>query len=74
MQKRLVVLTDGCSEPITAKTAGSVIRYGHDKVIALLDTTQPLELRGIDDRDLFACQFDIPMNGISQNNSAAAKR
>ena len=57
MQKRLVVLTDGCSEPITAKTAVSVIRYGHDKVIALLDTTQP----GKTSQELLGIGGDIPV-------------
>jgi uncharacterized NAD-dependent epimerase/dehydratase family protein len=41
MSRRVVILTDGYSEPITAKTAASVIRYGRDEVVALLDSTQP---------------------------------
>jgi uncharacterized NAD-dependent epimerase/dehydratase family protein len=57
MQKRLVVLTDGYSEPITAKTAVSVIRYGHDKVIALLDTTQP----GKTSQELLGIGGNIPV-------------
>ena len=57
MQKRLVVLTDGYSEPITAKTAVSVIRYSRDKVIALLDTTQP----GKTSQELLGVGGNIPV-------------
>ena len=38
--RRLVILTEAHSEPITAKTAASVIRYMPEEVLALLDTTQ----------------------------------
>lgn len=38
--RRLVILTEGHSEPITAKTAASVLRYKPSEVVALLDTTQ----------------------------------
>jgi uncharacterized NAD-dependent epimerase/dehydratase family protein len=38
--RRLVVLTEGRTNPVTAKTAACVIRYGHDEVVALLDSTQ----------------------------------
>ncbi len=38
--RRLVILTEGYSEPITAKTAASVLRYKPEEVLALLDTTQ----------------------------------
>jgi D-glutamate N-acetyltransferase len=37
---RLVILTEGCTEPVAAKTAACVIRYGKDEVVALLDSTQ----------------------------------
>ena len=57
MQKRLIVLTDGYSEPITAKTAVSVIRYSRDKVIALLDTTQP----GKTSQELLGVGGNIPV-------------
>lgn len=40
-QRRIVILTDGHTNPITAKTASCVIRYKPDEVVALLDTTQP---------------------------------
>ena len=38
--RRLVILTEGRTNPVTAKTAACVIRYGHDEVVALLDSTQ----------------------------------
>lgn len=38
--RRLIILTEGHSEPITAKTAASVLRYKSSEVVALLDTTQ----------------------------------
>jgi len=38
--RRLIILTEGHSEPITAKTASSVLRYKPGEVVALLDTTQ----------------------------------
>jgi uncharacterized NAD-dependent epimerase/dehydratase family protein len=40
-QRRIVILTDGHTNPITAKTASCVIRYKPQEVVALLDTTQP---------------------------------
>ncbi len=39
-KRRLVILTEGRTEPVTAKTAACVIRYGNDEVVALLDSTQ----------------------------------
>jgi len=38
--RRLIILTEGYSEPITAKTAASLLRYKPEEVQALLDTTQ----------------------------------
>jgi uncharacterized NAD-dependent epimerase/dehydratase family protein len=35
-----VILTEGRTEPVSAKTAACVIRYGTDEVVALLDSTQ----------------------------------
>lgn len=40
MARRLVVLTEGKTEPVSAKTAVCLIRYGQDKVVALLDKTK----------------------------------
>lgn len=38
--RRLVILTEGHSGPITAKTANSVLRYQPEQVLALLDSTK----------------------------------
>ena len=38
--RRLVILTEGRTDPVGAKTAACVIRYGNDEVVALLDSTQ----------------------------------
>jgi uncharacterized NAD-dependent epimerase/dehydratase family protein len=40
MPHKLVILTEGHSEPHTAKTACCVIRYGSDEVVGVLDKTQ----------------------------------
>lgn len=39
--RRIVILTDGRTNPVSAKTAACMIRYKPDEVVALLDTTQP---------------------------------
>lgn len=39
--RRIVILTDGRTNPVSAKTASCVIRYKPEEVVALLDTTQP---------------------------------
>src|SRR5688572_28502152 len=38
--RRIVILTDGHTNPLTAKTATCVVRYKPEEVIALYDTTQ----------------------------------
>ena len=38
--RRLIILTEGHTEPITGKTASCVVRYRPDEVVALLDKTQ----------------------------------
>lgn len=38
--RRIVILTDGYTNPLTAKTATCVVRYKPEEVIALYDTTQ----------------------------------
>jgi uncharacterized NAD-dependent epimerase/dehydratase family protein len=38
--RRIVILTDGRTNPVNAKTAACVIRYKPQDVVALLDTTQ----------------------------------
>ena len=40
-ERRIVILTDGRTNPMNAKTASCVIRYKPEEVVALLDTTQP---------------------------------
>jgi uncharacterized NAD-dependent epimerase/dehydratase family protein len=39
-QRRLIILTEGHTEPITGKTAACVVRYRPEEVVALLDSTQ----------------------------------
>ncbi len=39
--RRIVILTDGRTNPVSAKTAACVIRYKPEEVVALLDTTLP---------------------------------
>lgn len=55
--RRVVILTDGQTEPIAAKTAVNVIRYGRDEVVALLDTTQA----GKTAQQLLGVGGDIPI-------------
>jgi uncharacterized NAD-dependent epimerase/dehydratase family protein len=38
--RKLIILTEGRTDPIAAKTAACVIRYARDEVVALLDSTQ----------------------------------
>ena len=38
--RRIVILTDGRTNPVNAKTAACVVRYKPEEVVALLDTTQ----------------------------------
>ncbi len=38
--RRIVILTDGRTNPVNAKTAACVVRYKPQEVVALLDTTQ----------------------------------
>jgi D-glutamate N-acetyltransferase len=40
VRRRVVILTEGHTDPLQAKTAVAVIRYGQDEVVALLDATQ----------------------------------
>ena len=44
--KRLLILTEGLTEPIAAKTAVSLLRYRLDDVAALLDSTRAGETAG----------------------------
>lgn len=40
MSRRIVILTEGHTNPHTAKTASCMVRYRPDEVVALLDATQ----------------------------------
>lgn len=44
--RRIVILTEGHTDPLTAKTACSVLRYQPDQVVALLDSTQSGQTAG----------------------------
>ncbi len=57
MQPRIVILTDGGTNPHTGKTAASVIRYRRDDVIALLDREQAGKTSG----ELLGVGGDLPI-------------
>ena len=59
MSQQLVILTEGYSDPHTAKTACSVIRYRPSDVVAVLDSTQ----RGMTAQQLLGVGGDIPVVG-----------
>jgi uncharacterized NAD-dependent epimerase/dehydratase family protein len=56
-RRRIVILTDGHTNPITAKTASCVVRYKPDEVLALLDATQP----GRTSQELLGVGGNIPV-------------
>jgi uncharacterized NAD-dependent epimerase/dehydratase family protein len=56
-ERRIVILTDGHTNPITAKTASCVVRYKPTEVVALLDTTQP----GRTSQELLGVGGNIPV-------------
>jgi D-glutamate N-acetyltransferase len=58
-QRRLVILTDSHTNPLTAKTAFSMLRYCPEEVVALLDTTQSGKTAG----DLLGVGGEIPVVG-----------
>lgn len=45
-ERRIVILTDGRTNPSSAKTASCVVRYKTNEVVALYDTTQPGKTSG----------------------------
>jgi uncharacterized NAD-dependent epimerase/dehydratase family protein len=55
--RKLIILTEGRTEPVAAKTAACVIRYGKDEVVALLDSTQA----GKTAQDLLGVGGSIPV-------------
>lgn len=56
-QRRLIILTEGHTEPITGKTAACVVRYRPQEVVALLDSTQAGKTAG----ELLETGGDIPV-------------
>ena len=57
--RRLLILTEGLTNPVSAKTATSVIRYRSEEVVGLLDSTQV----GKTSQDLLGVGGDIPVVG-----------
>lgn len=55
--RRLIILTEGHTEPVTGKTATCVVRYRPEEVVALLDSTQA----GNRAQDLLGVGGDIPV-------------
>ncbi|MGE0756171.1 MAG: DUF1611 domain-containing protein [Pirellulaceae bacterium] len=59
MNRRLLILTEGHTNPHTAKTASCLIRYCREEVVALLDGTQA----GKTAYDLLGVGEDVPVVG-----------
>jgi uncharacterized NAD-dependent epimerase/dehydratase family protein len=57
MSEKLVILTEGGTNPHTGKTAASVIRYRGDQVVALLDSQQAGQTSG----QLLGVGGDLPV-------------
>jgi uncharacterized NAD-dependent epimerase/dehydratase family protein len=57
--RRLVILTEGHTNPHTAKTASCLLRYRREQVVALLDSTR----RGTTSRELLGVGEDVPVVG-----------
>jgi uncharacterized NAD-dependent epimerase/dehydratase family protein len=57
MNRKMLILTEGHTNPHTAKTASCLIRYCRDEVIGLLDSTQ----RGKTTHDLLGVGGDMPV-------------
>ena len=61
-KRKIVILTDGYSNPVTAKTAASVIRYREDEVVAVLDAAHvgkmAAEVLGVGARTPFIASLD----------------
>ncbi|MEX2176628.1 MAG: DUF1611 domain-containing protein [Pirellulaceae bacterium] len=64
MSRRIIILTEGHTEPHAGKTAASVIRYRGHEVVALLDATQAGrtsgELLGVGSVPIVAKLDDVP--------------
>ena len=57
--RRIILLTEGHSDPVTGKTAACLLRYCGDRVVALLDSTQAGRTAG----ELFGWGDGIPVVG-----------
>lgn len=55
----MIILTDGNTDPVNAKTAACVVRYRPEEVVALLDTTQV----GKTSQELLGLGGNIPVVG-----------
>ena len=66
--RRLVILTEGHTDPVGAKTAACVIRYGTDEVVALLDSTQV----GKTSQELLGIGGAIPVVGRLEEAAGAS--
>jgi uncharacterized NAD-dependent epimerase/dehydratase family protein len=56
MQRRLLILTEGFSDPLSAKTAVCLVRYRPEQVVAILDS----HLRGQTTQSVWGVGGDIP--------------
>ena len=65
--RRIIILTEGHTEPETAKTASCVIRYRPDEVVAVLDKTQ----RGKSSQELLGVGGSLPIVGELSEAPAA---
>jgi uncharacterized NAD-dependent epimerase/dehydratase family protein len=59
MSRRLVVLIEGCGNPLTAKTAINVIRYRPEQVVAVYDSTAVGKTSG----EILGVGGDLPVIG-----------
>ena len=58
-RRRIVLLTEGFSDPVTGKTAACLLRYCGDRVVAVLDTTRAGRTAG----ELFGTGGMVPVIG-----------
>ena len=63
MARRMIVLTDGFSNPVTAKLAASVIRYRPNEVVAVFDR----ESAGQTAQALFGVGGELPVIGAFED-------
>ena len=66
-QRRLIILTEGHTEPVTGKTASCILRYRPEEVVALLDSTQAGRTCG----ELMGVGGDTPVVGKLTDAPAA---